>query len=140
VATEHYIFTEAHLTKSKIYYLPPIPFSGGQLTAIYRELPFNSKHESTYNFSAILCLILSSMQFVGLKFVVLTTYRLKSIPNGRAHPTKNRKHPHTTPPLPVPLLLLKISTLFNSSLSISVGVGVGGEGGEGGRGRARGAY
>jgi hypothetical protein len=38
----------------------------GQLTAIHKELLINSKYKSKYNFSVILYLILSSMQFVVL--------------------------------------------------------------------------
>jgi hypothetical protein len=39
---------------------------GGQLIAVYKELPLNSSYESKYNFSATACLILSNMQFIVL--------------------------------------------------------------------------
>ena len=47
--------------------------SGEQLTAVRKELPINSRYESKYKFRAIPRLILSSMRFVVLNFVVLVS-------------------------------------------------------------------
>jgi hypothetical protein len=46
----------------------------GQLIAIPKELPINSRYDSKYNFSAIPSLILSSMRFVALNFIVLVSW------------------------------------------------------------------
>jgi hypothetical protein len=43
----------------------------GRLITISKDLPINSRYKSKYNFSIIPSLILSSMRFIALKFIVL---------------------------------------------------------------------